>query len=189
MAPQPALKTDEIVALINELHQTIADPSPFDLARLDTAIRKLGNEDRAASQCFRGVYYALHGDLANAARWFDMALSVHPVNPDIYMNYAIALSRLEQHGQAVKMALEYVHKCGGAPDAISCLLRCAYNADDHEMLNEWLPRYEKLSGGPHEIASWIQEDAEDEAEIEYLRKESRNGPVISLDKLCKDLGL
>jgi len=189
MTPQPALKVDEIIALINELNLGISKPSPFELARLDAEIRKFGDADIAASQCFRGSYHALQGDLENTVKWFTMALSLAPDNSYVYMNYATMLNRLEQHEQAVNMALESVNKAGGTPESIDNLLVCAYCADNHAAIAAWLPEYEKLTGRPHKVALWLQEDAEDEAGIESLREESRKGASISLVQLRNELGL
>jgi len=188
MAPQPMPKTDAVVALINELNQGYA-PSSFDLARLDTAIRNLGNADVAASQCFRGFYHALQGDLANTTKRFSMALGMEPNNPDVYMNYATSLLRLQQHEQALKMALECIAKGGRTLDAIHTLLLCAYAADDRAALDAWLPEYAKLAGKPHDVESWLSEDAEDEAELPVILKEAENEGYISLSKLKEELGI
>ncbi|MDR3363232.1 MAG: hypothetical protein LBO64_10425 [Desulfovibrio sp.] len=189
MAPMPAPLADEIVEMVNNLRAKITPPSQFELARLDDAIRRLGDVDIGASQCFRGVYYALQGDEMNAVKWLDIALGLAPDKPDIYLNYSIALSRLGRKEEAVKMALAGVIKGDYTPVAISNLLLAAYYADAEAVLREWMPKYEKLTGTPHKVAIWLEEDAEDEDMVPELLEESRKGGVISLEQLCKELGL
>ena len=189
MSPLPASIADDFLERVNDLMTNAAQPSQFDMARLDMDIRNISNIDVALSQCFRGIYHALQGDLANTTKWFNMALSVNLGNPDIYMNYAASLCRLGQHEQAIKMALEAINKGNYTAQAIHNLLLSAYYADAHDVLDEWLPKYHKLTGNPHAIVTWLQEDAEDEAEIAQLRDEIRSGPYTSLDKIRKELGL
>jgi len=189
MTPQPASATDNLIALVNNLMTTATPPSSFDLARLDTGIRNLKNIDAAQSQCLRGIYYALQGDLENTTKWFNMAIASEQSNPDIYMNYAASLCYLGLHAQSLKMTLESINKGNYTPQAIHNLILSAYYADDQSILDEWLPKYEKLTGKPSKIALWLQEDAEDEAEIKRLGDDIRNGPYIGLDKICKELGL
>ena len=189
MSPLPVAQTDQVVALANALSEKNTPPSSFDLARLDREIRRLADTDPAASQCFRGVYYALQGDLANTTKWFNMALSLAPNHPYVYLNYAFALNRLGQHEQAVKMALESINKGGYSPETLSNLLVYAYNADDRATLDEWLLKYAKLTGSPHEIVSWLQEDAEDEAELPAILKEAEKEGYVPLSKIKEELGL
>jgi tetratricopeptide (TPR) repeat protein len=184
-----AAQTDEIVHLVDELRWKILPLSPFEIGRLDSAIRRLGDVDIVASQCFRGVYHALRGDAPNALKWLDMALKTSPDESDIYLNYAVALSHLGRKKEAVSMSLAGISKGDYTPEAISNLLLHAYYADDISVLNEWLPKYKKLTGSPHEVAAWLEEDAEDEATTPELMEESRKGGEISLDRLCVELGL
>jgi Tfp pilus assembly protein PilF len=141
------------------------------------------------SQALRGIYYALQDDLVNTTKWFSMALGVCRTNPDIHMNYAASLCRLGQHEQAVKMAIESITMGNYTPQSLHNLLLSAYYADDHAVLSEWLPKYEKLAGKHHAVASWLQEDAEDEAEIRSLGDEIRNGPFTPWEQVKKELGL
>ena len=189
MSPQPALDTDSIIEQLNDFMVRYTPPSTFELAKLDMDISRIGNVDIALSQCFRGVYYALQGDLVNTTKWFNMALSISPTNPDVYMNYSASLCRLGQHDQAIKMALEAINKGGYTPQTLHNLILSAYNAEDHALLEEWLPKYEELTGSSHAAVLWLQEDAEDEAEVARLRDEIRSGPCISLDQIRKELEL
>ena len=189
MTPQPAAKIEEILLLFNELAQLITPPSQFELARLDTAIRNLCNVDTSLFQCFRGLYYALQGDLINTDKWFAMSICTEPTNPDIYMNYATALVQLHQYDKALKIALEGICKDSFNPKAVHNLLLSAYFADDRATIDEWLPKYEKLTGVAHEVAIWIQEDVEDDADIKSMRERDIRKSSIDLNQLCKELGL
>jgi tetratricopeptide (TPR) repeat protein len=190
MPPQPATIADDIIDQINKLHRAISvRPSQFELSRLDFAIKKLENVDVDASLSFRGVYYALQGDLENTQKWFELALRRSPNNPDTAVYYAMALSRLEQHEQAIDILLEHIKKYGNRVYSIDRLLMAAYFADNLAVLNEWLPKFESLTGFQHGAVAWLQDEAEDEADIATLRKDSSKGPALSLDQICKELEL
>ncbi|MDR2819697.1 MAG: hypothetical protein LBB60_04110 [Desulfovibrio sp.] len=75
------------------------------------------------------------------------------------------------------------------PDTISDSLLAAYYADDQPMLKEWLPKYEELTGEKHEVAHWLEEDAEDEADLAVNGEEYRRGLSIPWEDLKKELGL
>jgi len=188
MSPLLATETSIIVEKLNALIQNIEPPSPFELAQLDRDIDRLANADIVASQCFRGVYYALQGDLKNVGKWFDMAINITPSDPFVYLNYAVALSYLREYEQATKMALKGV-SMDSSENAIYKLLLCAYYADDLAILDEWLPKYEKLTGEPHQVAAWLQEDAEDEAELPAIIEEARNSEPIPWERVKEELGL
>ena len=189
MSPQLAPETDRLIERVNTLLRRPTSPAPFELAQLDGAIRRLSNVGIAVSQCFRGIYYALQGDLANTTKWFDMALCADPANHDVYLNYAASLCRFGQYEQAVKIVFDCISRGAYTPESLDSLLLCAYYGDDHAVLDEWLPKYEKLTGKPHDAVTWLMEDAEDEVEIKELRDEIRNGPYISLDQIRKELEL
>lgn len=189
MTPVPLPKTDAIVSLINKLNATWKQPSEFDLARLDRLIAQVENADTQASLSFRGVYHALRGDAANAVNWSKRALEHDPTNPDVYNNYAGALLRLGKYEEAVQVALDGINKCGMNQSVINILLHSAYYNDDQELLRRWLPEYEKLTGWPHEVAGWLEEDAEDLAELPQILAETEKEGCISLDELKRVLGL
>jgi len=188
MSPLFATESSKIVEKLNALIRRIEPPSPFELAQLDRDITNLASADIIASQCFRGVYYALQGDSGNMTKWFNKAINIAPSDPYVYKNYSVALSYLREDEQAVTMALKSVGM-DNSPETIYNLVLCAYYANDLVIINEWLPKYEKLTGESHEVAIWFQEDAEDEEELEKLGDEIRSGPYISLDNLRKELGL
>ena len=188
MTPQRSSELNSAVECLNELIERITPPTEFELARLDGDIRRLGNVDVVESQCLRGMYYALQGDLENTTKWFDMALRSSPDNPRIYINYASMLSRLEQHERAMELALDGVSR-ESSPGYINILLLCAYYADASNVMDEWLPKYEKIAGKPHEVFFWLQEDAEDESEIAEMGDEMRKGPHTSWEDVKKELGL
>lgn len=188
MSPLLATETSRITEKLNALIQRIDPPSPFELAQLDRDITRLGNADIVASQCFRGVYYALQGDPVNTAKWFNMAIDIAPAGPYVYLNYSVALTYLREYEQAVTMALKCV-KMDDAPEFIHNLILCAYYADEFAIIDEWLPKYEKLTGEAHEVAIWLQEDAEDEAEIPAILEEAREKGYIPLSKVKEELGL
>jgi len=188
MNPQPATEMDTVVARLNDLIGRIAPPSPFELAQLERDICRLGNVDVVESQCLFGSYHALRGDLENTVKCFDKALALNPNSSRAYTNYASSLSRLGQHEQAIKMALEGISR-NNSQESINILLLCAYYADDHAVIEKWLPKYEKLTGNPHDVAFWLQEDAEDEAYIKEHGDEIRKGPHAPWEQVKKELGL
>ena len=105
------------------------------------------------------------------------------------MNYAAALVRLRQYESALKVALECIGMDSRNPKAVSNLLLSAYYADDQAVIDEWLPKYEKLTGAAHEVADWLHEDTEDEAELPAILKEAEDEGYIPLDKLKEELGI
>jgi len=185
----PVAETDQLVAQANALMNKRTSPSPFELAQLDRDINRFGKADVVLYQCFRGVYYALKDDLANTTKWFDMALGANPTNHYIYRNYASSLCRLGQHEKAVIIALEGINKGDYTQESIDNLLLRAYYANNHAVLDEWLPKYEKLTDRPHDVAFWLKEDAEDELELPAIHEEAQKHGYTPWEQVKKELGL
>jgi hypothetical protein len=189
MTPVALPNTSEVSSLANQLLNKLAVPSAFELARLDYLIEKLSNVDIQTSQSFRGVYYALQGDGENALKWHKLALTHVPRHPDVYQCCAISLCYMEKYKEATNIALEGIRYTGENPLLIDLVLRGAYCSGDHDLIDYWLSRYEKLTGEKHYVATWLEEDAEDEAEMPMILEEAEREGYIPLEQVKKELGL
>lgn len=189
MSPVPAPKTDELVALVNKLNKEGKYPSELELVRLRRLIDQVESVDEQAGFSFRGLYHAFKGEEENARKWSALALRNAPAVSDVYNNYACALARLEDWDGAVRMVLDGIKKCGKDMNLAKTLIAVAYHSGDHELIRSWLPEYERLAGKPHEVANWIQEDAEDEADLPEIIKEAERDGYIPWEQVKEELGL
>ncbi|MDL2216556.1 hypothetical protein LJB81_02340 [Desulfovibrio sp. OttesenSCG-928-M14] len=189
MTPEPALKISEIIALVNKLVKIEPAPSEFELAKLDSQLRSIIDHDPVGYHSFRGVFFTLSGDYESALRHHDIALQFVPVVPDAYHIYAVSLSKMGRHRDAMHMEEKAIETGGPDIHALSGLIHNAYFANEMQVLDEWLPKFEALTGAPHEVSDWLAEDAEDIADLPAILAEAEKEGCISLYELKKELGL
>ena len=188
MMTAPLSKIDVAVALIRNISDRRTHPSGEELALLDRMVNQAAKMNELVGKSFRGAYYALAGDFEQARECHKEAIQACPQIPSVYFNYSVTLSRFKRYEEATEMALKAVVLSGGAPNHVHALLMNAYWSDAHEILERWLPFYEKTTGQPHPVAGWLEEDAQDEAEIMHMVKQVPNGRPTLIDTLKNKLG-
>ena len=154
MLPMPAPNYDEIMTLINKLEYACS-PSQFELFRLDRLIAKIEKVDRAAGLSFRASYYGIQNNFIEAEKWHLAAMAEFPEISYVYFNYAGTLTREGKHNLAIDMLLKAIS--GGADlDCILGLLQNAAWAKRMDILEEWLPKYCKLTGETLSIEQYVE---------------------------------
>lgn len=166
MSQVPATIIPDITNLCNRLCQKAEPPSPFDLARLDDMLKKIGRVDKAAELCFRGVYYALAGNLDKSIEFHERSIKEFPEQSAmLYDNYTASMERLGELDRAIDAALTHISLAGASGASLESLLAYAYYTGRRDIITQWLPKFHSLTGRPHEIEELMRLDNGDEEDL------------------------
>lgn len=188
MMTAPLSKIDVAVSLIRNLSDRNTHPSGEELAMLERLVSQAAKMNELIGKSFRGAYFALAGDFEQARICHMAAIEACPQMPSVYFNYSVTLSRFKRYKEATEMALKAAVLSRGAPNHVHALLVNAYWSDDQEILENWLPFYEKTTGQPHPVTGWLKEDAEDEAEMMAMVEQVHSGRANPIEALRHKLG-
>lgn len=165
MIPTTATVIDDLVELCRKLELNSDRPAEFDLARLDSMIKKIEPIDRSAFLSFRGVYFSFLEEKEKSIEYHKFAITTDHDNFYVYNNFTISLERLGEFGMAVEVGLNALERIIPTKELIGSLLNNAYYSGQDDIISQWLPQYHKLARREHSIERLIKTDSLQEKDI------------------------
>lgn len=159
MSPIPAPITTDIVELCRKLVVQADRPTEFDLARLDSMLKKIEHIDRTAFLTFRGVSFSFLDEKEKGIEYHRLAIVEEPDNFYAYTNFSVSLQRLGEFDMAVEVDLKALERFGATKELIKDLLNNAYYARQDALIDQWLPQYHNLAHHEHPIERLMKVDS------------------------------
>ena len=185
--PQIVELSEQILGLLNK--DPIDTPlSEFDIARANKLIAQAGELYPALGHSFRGGLYSLMDKGAESIEEHRLAISLAPHDTVILTNYGTALLLLARYGEALDVFNKALDADGSDAETVSGAIEASYYADRDSLAN-LLDAYKQLTGEPHYVVDWLEEDREDEADIQAIIAEAQEKGVVPWEQIKKELSL
>ncbi|HEU6438517.1 MAG TPA: hypothetical protein VE028_13805 [Nitratidesulfovibrio sp.] len=163
--------------------------SEFELAQLERVGKLLLKSSPPNGHTALGIVACLKGDIKRAIREHKASLASAPGDPTMLANYSRTLAVFEKFDEAYELMLQAVLADRTNTSLVSTLALYAYNAADMENAAKWAHEYRKLTQKPCTVEFWLDEDAEDEAELNDIKTEAESSGYTDWSLVKSELGL
>ena len=190
--PTPAPAT---VAIVNEIADLLSKEglfyrlSEFEIARINNLISSLDKINKIYAHSYRGAIMSFVGDEQKSLAEHNIAVSMAPTDILVLSNFGGSLMKFRRYAEAQEQLMKAYELQKDDASSLTSLILADYYADDLTSLRKHLADFKRLTGEHHEAEDWLEEDAHDREMLSEYRKESENGPTISLEDIEKELGL